>query len=160
MHARTLLLLMALGAAFGNVRPMEAAQPKAPGVNKAPGNKGPGNKGPGNPGLAVERFAQMSPEQREKALARLPPARRQQIEQRLQAYEKLSPQQKQRLQERLEAFQSLPPNRRVAVRQELQYLRSLPPAQRRARLRGPAIEQNFSPEEQQLLRGSFGQPNP
>ena len=45
------------------------------------------------------------------------------------------------------------------MREELQNLRGLPPAQRKNRLDSPEVRQNFSPEEQQLLRESMGQPD-
>ena len=59
---------------------------------------------------------------------------------------------------RLALLQSLPPQRQAAVRQELQRLRELPPGQRRAALNSIQERERFSPDEMQLIRGSFGQP--
>jgi hypothetical protein len=97
----------------------------------------------------------MSPEEREKALAQLPPERRQRMEQQLQRYEKLTPQQKERVQKRLEMLQSLPPRRQAAVRQELQLLRQMPFAQRKKLLNSEDEKLRFSPEEMDILRETF-----
>jgi hypothetical protein len=103
----------------------------------------------------LERFLKMTPEEREKALSRLPPERRAVIEQRLQRYENLTPEQKERMNQRLDSFQSLRPARRIAVRQELQRLRQMSFAERRKTLNSEEERQKFSPEEYQLLRESF-----
>lgn len=109
----------------------------------------------GNPARELDRFARMSPQERQKQLSKLPPERRQQIETRLERYQNLSPQQRQQLQQRFEAFQKMPPERQDAVRNEIQNLRSLPPAQRKERLSSPDVQQNFSNDEQKLLRQSL-----
>jgi len=110
------------------------------------------------PGPQFQRFQQMSPEQREKALSKLPPDRRARIEQQLQKYESLTPAQKDFVNRRLAILQSLSPARQAAVRQELQRLRSLPPAERRAALSSVEERARFSEDEMKLIRGSFGQP--
>jgi hypothetical protein len=111
----------------------------------------------GIPGRPLERFENMTPEQREKALSRLPPERRADIERRLNRLERLPAEQRAELQQRYQRFQSLPVERRVAVRSELQNLRTMPPAMRRQRLNDPGFQQQYSPEEQALLRESLGQ---
>jgi len=113
----------------------------------------------GIPGPAVQRLMNMTPEQREKALARLPPERRAQIEQRLNRLAQLPPEQRAELQQRYQAFQSLPRDRQDAVRLELQSLRALPPRLRQRRLSSPGFHREYSPEEQRLLRESLGLPN-
>ena len=112
----------------------------------------------GIPGPAVQRFMNMTPEQREKALARLPPERRAQVEQRLNRLAQLPPEQRAELQQRYQAFQSLPRDRQDAVRLELQSLRALPPRLRQRRLASPGFQREYSPEEQRLLRESLGLP--
>jgi hypothetical protein len=97
----------------------------------------------------------MSPQERQKALAQLPPDRRQRMEQQLQRYENLTPQQKQKVQQRLEMLQSLPPRRQAAIRQELQNLRQMPFAQRKQVLNSEQERQKFSPEEMDILRDTF-----
>lgn len=109
------------------------------------------------PAPAVERFRRMTPEQRERALAQLPPARRAAIEERLGRIERLAPEDREKLDERYQRFRNLPVDRRLAVRRELQNLRSLPPRQRFQRLNDPAFQRDYSPEEQSLLREALGQ---
>jgi hypothetical protein len=110
------------------------------------------------PSPQLQRFQQMSPQERERALSKLPPERRARIEQQLERYEKLTPAQKEFVNQRLAMLQSLPPRRQAAVRQELQRLRGLPPGQRRAALNSEDERDRFSPDEMKLIRGSFGQP--
>jgi len=113
----------------------------------------------GIPGPVVQRLLSMTPEEREKALARLPPERRAQVEQRLNRLAQLPPEQRAELQQRYQAFQSLPRDRQDAVRLELQSLRALPPRLRQRRLASPGFQREYSPEEQRLLRESLGLPN-
>jgi hypothetical protein len=110
---------------------------------------------PALPTPVLQRLAQMTPEQRQKALARLSPERRERVEQQLDKLDQLPPEQKARVLERYDAFQGLPRDRQGAVRAELQALRKMPVRQRRLRLNSPEFEQAFSPEEQRLLRESF-----
>ncbi len=112
----------------------------------------------GIPGPA-QRFLNMTPAERERALARLPPERRAQIEQRLNRLAQLPPEQRAELQQRYQAFQSLPRDRQDAVRLELQSLRALPPRLRQRRLSSPGFQREYSPEEQRLLRESMGLPS-
>ena len=108
------------------------------------------------PAPAVERFLQMSPEDRERALSQLTPERRQQVEERLRRLQQLSPEQAQRLQDVYPAFESLRPAWRLAVRAEIQALRQLRPIERKDRLNSDAG--NFSPEELSILRQVTGIP--
>lgn len=108
------------------------------------------------PAPAVERFLQMSPEDRERALSQLPPERRQQVEKQLSRLQQLSPEQAQRLQDVYPAFENLGPMRRQAVRQEIQELRQMRPALRKDRLNSDMG--NFSPEEMGILRQVTGIP--
>src|SRR5665213_201625 len=77
--------------------------PPAPNVH-ANGKPAGGAKGtsPGNPAKELERFSKMSPQDREKALSKLPPQRRAAFEQRLARYESLTPEQQQRVNHRVE----------------------------------------------------------
>ncbi|HSP70141.1 MAG TPA: DUF3106 domain-containing protein [Bryobacteraceae bacterium] len=108
------------------------------------------------PAPAVERFLQMSPEDRERALSQLPPERRQQMEQRLNRLEQLPADQRERLQDVYPAFMNLRPVRRQAVRQEIQELRQTRPALRKERLNNDA--RDFSSEEMDILRRVTGIP--
>jgi hypothetical protein len=104
------------------------------------------------PDAQVNRLMKMSPEEREKVLGNLPPARRQALEQRLARLDQLPPEQKAELDRRFQEFQKLPPVRRQAVRDELQTLRGLRPVERRARINSPEFREQYSPEEIQLMR--------
>ena len=108
------------------------------------------------PAPAVERFLQMSPEDRERALSQLAPERRQVVEKQLNRLQQLSPEQAERLQAVYPAFQNLRPVRRQAVRAELQELRQMRPALRKDRLNSDAG--SFSPEEMNILRQVTGVP--
>ena len=108
------------------------------------------------PAPAVERFLQMSPEDRERALSQLTPERRQQVEERLNRLQQLPPDQLERLQGLYPAFINLRPLRRQAVRTEIQELRKLKPVERKDRLNADARE--FSAEEMDILRRVTGIP--
>jgi Mg/Co/Ni transporter MgtE len=108
---------------------------------------------------AIERFLAMPADEREKALAQLPPVRRQQVEQRLQTLEQLSAGDRQMLLDRYSAFQSLPLRRQQAVRVALQRLRNMPEARRRAFLESSEARGRFDPDELQILRDASGLPD-
>lgn len=110
---------------------------------------------PALPTPVLQRLSQMTPEQRQKALARLPPERRVRVEEQLARLDALPPEQKANVLERYDLFQGLPRDRQGAVRAELQSLRKMTVPQRRARLNSPEFAQNFSPEEQRVLKESF-----
>jgi hypothetical protein len=116
------------------------------------------------PDPQLNRLAQMTPEQREKALSRMTPERRALLEQRLNQFQtqfgKLPPDQQAALQQRYDAFSKLPQERRTAIRDELQELRKLPAAQRADRLNSDLERQTFSSEELSILRGVTGVPEP
>ncbi|HUQ91772.1 MAG TPA: DUF3106 domain-containing protein [Bryobacteraceae bacterium] len=104
----------------------------------------------GGPGGAkrremLERFSRMSPEQRERALSRLPYERRRQIERNLEIYNELPVEQKRRLQTQYENFQQLPPERQQAARQVFRRMRDLPP-ERRQEIRREVIRMGRMPE--------------
>ncbi len=108
------------------------------------------------PAPAVERFLQMSPEEREKALSQLTPERRAQVEQRLKRLEQLPAGQRQELQDVYPAFMNLRPARQQAIRQEIRLLRQLRPVERRDRMNNNSGD--FSPEEMDILRRVTGIP--
>jgi hypothetical protein len=78
------------------------------------------------PGEVFDKLMRMSPEERDKALAKLPPARRAQIEQRIENFEKLPAAAQERRLDRLERLNSLPPQRQKEVRQSMRDLQQLP----------------------------------
>jgi hypothetical protein len=168
----TVLLLVAVASAADTKPPKP---PKPPPPPKAHSNTGPG-RGPAAPKRAadqqIERLANMSPAQRERALANLPAERRTKIEAGIAQWKKatpeerareraqaeklrsLPPEQQKRIRQLAQRISSLPPDRKTAVQQELSRLRKMPEADREIRLNSPGIQKNFSPNEQQILRES------
>jgi len=164
MKTLGLKIAVAVLAVCGAVFPVAAQQqkpPKPPPPPK-PAKSGPAGKPPGgmkNPQVkAVEdldRFSKMSPQDREKALSKLPPQRRAVFEQRLARYEQMTPEQRQEVRQRVEEMESLPKDRQNAVKQEIQRIRALPPPQRLKILSSEEFKQRFAPDEQRVVLGAF-----
>jgi len=74
----------------------------------------------------LERLAKLSPEQRNRALAALPPARRAKILQQLSDYLKMRPEERAKVLDRYHRMQALPPQKRAQVRVSLQQFAGLP----------------------------------
>jgi len=125
-----------------------------------------------SPGVenSIDRWNRMSPEERERELAKLPPARARLIRQRIRRYNQMSPEQQQALRERYQEFSSLPPDkqqtvrgslgefrklstdRKVAVHRAVMEMRTLSEPQRQARMNSEEFRNSFSPVEQQIIR--------
>jgi hypothetical protein len=104
----------------------------------------------------LKEFQKMSPEQRQKELANLPPARRARIEQQMERLDKMTPEQRERMLNRLETMQRLSPDRRKAVNDEIQDLRGSPtPFDRMSRLSSEEFSREYSLEEQKVIRDTF-----
>jgi hypothetical protein len=117
----------------------------------------------------LARLLKMSPEQRNKALSGLPPARRNMIEKRLNDYQKMPEQERARALDRLRRMQSLPPQKQQQVRASIQKLTTLPDprhglvqkqinhlrplsdADRRAMMNSEEFRSKFTPAEQQMI---------
>src|SRR5579863_49979 len=122
-----LLLQEAFAGQAASKRPAQA--PRA--QNTAPKNAQP--KPDNHPGEQLfTRLERMTPEEREKALSQLPPARRAQIEKRIQNFQKLPPAVQERRLDRLELLNSLPPQRQTEIRRSMNQLQSLPDDRKRA----------------------------
>ncbi|MGA2736116.1 MAG: DUF3106 domain-containing protein [Bryobacteraceae bacterium] len=122
---------------------------------------------PANP---IDRWNRMSPEERERELAKLPPGRARQIRQRIARYNQMRPEEQKALRDRYDTFSHLPPDKQQIVRDRLREfrrlpqarqpvvhrevvrLRSLPEAQRQASMNGDEFHSQFSPQEQQIIR--------
>lgn len=118
---------------------------------------------------AIERWRRMPPEERQKALEKLPPERRQRIEEQLQRLDRMPADQRRGLERRYERFQSLPPEQQERVRQVYRRMRELPPerrmainhaarhistlpdAERKARMESEEFRGRFSPEEREMV---------
>jgi hypothetical protein len=136
-------------------------------LTSAPAQQERENARPVNP---IDRWNQMSPEQRERELAKLPPARQRAIRQQLRRYNQMPPEERQKLRERYQTFAQLPPAQQQIVRQRLREFRQLPPqrqpvvhrqveqlrrmteAQRQENMNSEEFQGRFSPQEQQIIR--------
>ena len=146
-----------------------ARLPKQPPAHPQPSaTPKPDKTGPAN--APIEDFARMSPEERQKALANLPPKRAEKLRKQLNDYNKMTPQQQAAAREQLNAFRNLPPerqeklrksfskfsgepaDRQQEMRQELNQLRGLPEAERKARLNSAAFKDRFNNNERKIVR--------
>ena len=118
--------------------------------------KAPRRVAPLAAGQALERWERMTPQQRERALSKLTPERRAQVEERLRRLEDLPAAERQQLRQRYQEFQGLPRDRQDALRLELQALRNMRPMMRRRRAGSPEFQRQYSPEEQRILREALG----
>ncbi|PWU04493.1 MAG: hypothetical protein C5B51_16720 [Terriglobia bacterium] len=167
-----LLLLASVHGLFAQPQKNAAkATRPAPAQRPAAAAKAAGKEAPrlANPGAIVQQLMQMTPEQRERALEKLPPQRQAQIRQRLDQFDRLPKQQQERRLEQLRQLSSLPPETQTQVRQqmrafnqlpvvrrravaiELQRLRRMPESERQARIGSEDFQNTFSPSEQQIL---------
>lgn len=78
------------------------------------------------------RLQKMTPEERDKALEKLPPARREQIEKRLRNFDNLPQQVQERRLDRLQKLNSLPMAQQAQVRQSMKDLQALPNDRKKA----------------------------
>ena len=160
------VLLLGLTASLPAQHAMGHAPPKA----AAPGNPGAGK----NRRTIVDRWNRMSPEERQKLLAKLPPDRRQKIEEQLNQYKNLTPEQRRDMRSRLQMFNQLPPekqtqarrvwaqygrlpqDRQPLLRNEFENLRSMPEAERNARVNSDEFRSKYNAGEQSILRDFSG----
>jgi hypothetical protein len=153
-----LRIAMAAMLVCGAVSPLAAQSKKAAAApRKPPPPPKPAAKRPQvNPAKELDQFSKMSPEDREKALSKLPPQRRAVVEQRLARYQNMTPERQEAFKRQLEIMQSLPKDRQNAVRDRIKEIRELPTqAERRKALTGDEFKKNFSPDEQEVVREAF-----
>lgn len=118
----------------------------------------------------IEEFETMSPEQRQKALNRLPPEQRQKLQERLDRFNQLPPERQQALKNLYNRLHELPPERQNAVRQsinkfaliaperqqairgELTNMANMSPEERRTYVSAPEFRQKFNKKEQEIVR--------
>src|SRR5581483_9169326 len=123
----------------------------------------------GNPGAVVQQLMRMTPEQRERALEKLPPERQARIREQLQRFDSLPKAEQERRLRLAETFASLPPERQDLVRRQIrafnelpedrrrvvgpafQRLRRMRESERQARMASPGFHNRFTPAEQQML---------
>jgi hypothetical protein len=119
---------------------------------------------------ALERLERMTPEQRSKALEKLPARRRQEIEQKLEQFDRLPAEERTRVRNQLERmnrlppeqqnqvrrsirqFQQLPDDRKVMVRRELDRMAAMPDDARRAHMNTDEFRNRYTPAEQHMMQ--------
>jgi hypothetical protein len=153
--------------------------PKTPPPARAPKNEGGAPKGGravnpplrmSNPNALAPRLYQMKPEERERVIEKLPPARQEQLRRNLAYFDSLPKQQQQILIQRAERLASMPPEREREVRQSFQAFQKLEPdrkkmiqgalvrmqnltdEQRTQLTNSDAFKNRFSPEEQKIIQ--------
>lgn len=122
-----------------------------------------------NPGNAASRLMRMTPEQRERALEKLPPERQNRIRRQLQRFDnlssddqaavlkryerfsQLSPEKQNLVRRQMQSLNQLPPRRRQAIARELQNMGSLSESERRNLLNSDDFKSKYSPEEQKMI---------
>lgn len=122
------------------------------------------------PGTMIERLNRMTPEERQRALDRLPANRRARVEERLNRLNAMPPEARERLRGQYEEFQKLPPERqesfrrafrefnqlprerKPAVRRSVVRLRNVTPEERNATLDSDAFRSRFNESERQIIR--------
>ncbi|MFB3825504.1 MAG: DUF3106 domain-containing protein [Bryobacteraceae bacterium] len=152
---RTAIAFLLLGLTCG----LAAEQRKAPRRPPVPAAASP-----------LDRWNQMSPAQRDRALAKLPPDRQKSMIQRLDEFNRLPEAEKNRLRQRyarfsqmpqekqellrrqMRSFNQVPPDRRRVLAREIQNLRRLSDDDRRARVASEDFRGRYSAEEQQMLQ--------
>ena len=144
-----------------------ANPPRAAGAPKA------GVRQPGppivNPANPVTRLYRATPEERERALEKLPPAMQEQFRNQLRRFDSMAPEQQQAILRQGERYAALPREKQDAFRQSLQTLNkmdperrrpiamtlrrleTMPDAQRRALLESDELRTRFSPEELKII---------
>ncbi len=118
----------------------------------------------------VERFERLTPEQRQRLLERMPPARRAEFQRRLERWRATSPEERERLgrdlgamrqltprerehfRETLKEIADLPAERRRAVRGAIQTLRGMRPERRAEMLASERFARRFAEADQRLIR--------
>ena len=132
-------------------------------------------KGDQIPRTPVDRFNLMSPEERKRALEKLPPERRKRIEEQLNQYNHLTPEQRRQERLRYQAFNQqfppdkqnqarrlfrqfgeLPQERRGPLRKEFESLRGMPEADRRARINSDEFRSKYDSHERKILSDLSG----
>lgn len=116
----------------------------------------------------------MTPAQRERALAKLPPDKQKEIRERVQRFNqqfsqlpkadqqrlreglqkinKMPPAEQQAIRRDFHRFSQLPPDRKQALQREFAKLRKMPESERNTYLSSDQFRNRFSPDEQQIAQ--------
>ena len=122
-----------------------------------------------NPGAIVQQLIRMTPEERERAIEKLPLARQDQVRENLRRFDNLPKAEQERRLRLVEMFAGLPPEKQDLVRRQIQAFNHLPDERRRlvgaafqrlrrmseddrqARLASRPFRNRFTPAEQQII---------
>src|SRR5215472_13386881 len=96
----SVVVLLALASGLLGQHTMGRAAPKAAGAGAPAAGK--------NRRTILDRWNRMSPEEQQKALAKLPPDRRKKFQEQLDQYKSLTPEQRRDMRARLQMFNQLP----------------------------------------------------
>ena len=133
-----------------------AAHPPAGRAARRGGAPGVVAKGPRltNPANPAARLYRATPEERDRALEKLPHAQQERFRQNLKWFDSLAKEQQELVLRQVDRFSSLPPERQSALAGQLRALNALPP-DRRAAVRGALRRfQMLSPEDRETVMGS------
>jgi hypothetical protein len=144
----------------GKVKPVPAPRPPAKvarQANKQAAKQAARQAAKQVPAEQLERLLNMSPEEREKALAnsKLTPAQQQNLQKRLDNLDRLNPAQRATQLERTRELEKLPVARQQAVTNQIKGMSDLSIADQRQLLNSPEFGKTFSPEEQQIVRERY-----
>lgn len=163
---RHILALAAVGVGISMQSPLWAQRARGGAARTAPHT----TRGEKEERTPIEEFETMSPEDQQKALNRLPPSQRAQLQERLKRFNALPPDQQQALKTLYNRLHQLPPDRQDAVRkainklseqsaerqqairQELRDMAALPTSERRAHIASSDFRSRFNKKEQEILR--------
>jgi hypothetical protein len=138
-----------------NARPPATKQQALPPGRMNPRNLKAPKLPPPDPVKQLREFQALSPAEREKELAKLPPPRRERVERQLANFDAMTPEQREHQFHRLELMNGLTGERKDAVQDEIKRLRELRPRDRRDYLYSDEFKRKYSPEEQELIHGAF-----
>lgn len=96
----------------------------------------------------LQRFNNLSPEQKDRLIRRM------------DIFEHMSPAQRQQTRDLFQQFRQIDPSRKDLVRSEIRRMRSLPPDERQRFYGSDEFRNNFSAQEQSVIRGMGDMPQP
>ncbi len=120
--------------------------------------------------MPVDRWNAMPPEQRERALSKLPPERQEKVRNQIARFNSLPEAEQQRLRQRYQRLMAMPPEqqdvirrqlakfngmpqeRRQALAREMRKMRDMSPEERRGRFESEDFHERYSPDEQQTIQ--------
>jgi len=144
------LLLLAVAAGICEQKAAKVPSPKKDASPRKNGGAAP-KAGPRltPPGSPAARLYQATPEERERAIEKLPPAAQERVRNQLKYFDSLPKNQQEIMIRRTERLDALTPEKRRAFQQQMQNLNRLTPDRRQA-VAGALRRLQVMPEEQRL----------